>query len=189
MRHLGARLLLLAVTVGAAVPPDAVETAHVPEPQDYWLGPIHGPVPATITGGTVLGTAALSQLLADGGAVLVDVAEAPQRPVGLPPGTLWLPPPHRDIPGSVWIPGVGDGAISPDFAAWFHSRLAALTGGKRDKRIVMYCHPSCWLSWNAAKRVIEDGYRAVFWYPGGVEGWETAGHPTAVAMPEGPDPH
>jgi hypothetical protein len=27
----------------------------------------------------------------------------------------------------------------------------------------------------------------VFWYPDGAEGWETAGHPTAVAKPEEPD--
>jgi PQQ-dependent catabolism-associated CXXCW motif protein len=187
MRHLGARLLLLAVTAGAAAAAGAVETAHVPEPSGYWLGPIHGPVPATIAGGTVLGTTALAHVLAGGGAVLVDVAEAPHRPPGLPPGTLWLPAPHRSIPGSVWIPDAGRGSISPRFAAWFRTRLAALTGGDRDKRIVVYCHPSCWMSWNAAKRAINDGYRAVFWYPGGVEGWETAGHPTAVAKPEGPD--
>lgn len=187
MRHLGACLLLLAVTAGAAVPAGAAETASVPEPQGYWLGPIHGPVPATIAGGTVLDTMALAHLLADGGAVLVDVAEAPHRPVGLPAGTLWLPPPHRDIPGSVWISDVGDGAISPRFATWFRTRLTALTGGNRDKPIVVYCHPNCWLSWNAARRVINEGYRAVFWYPGGVEGWETADHPTSVANLEGSD--
>jgi PQQ-dependent catabolism-associated CXXCW motif protein len=187
MRRLGARFLLLAVMVGAAVPVAAEETANVPEPLGYWLGAIHGPVPATIAGGTVLGTAALAHLLGGGGVVLVDVAEAPRRPLGLPAGTLWLPPPHRDIPGSVWIPDVGRGAISPSFAAWFRTRLAVLTGGDRDKRIVVYCHPNCWMSWNAAKRVIDDGYRAVFWYPAGVEDWEAAGHPTAVAEPDGPD--
>ncbi len=187
MRRRGARLLLLAVTVGAAVAAGAAETAHVPEPQGYWLGPIHGPVPATIAGGTVLDTAGLAHLLAGGGVVLLDVAEAPYRPSGLPAGTLWLPPPHRDIPGSVWIPDVGHGEIAPRFAAWFRTRLAALTGGNRAKRIVVYCHPSCWMSWNAARRVINDGYLKVFWYPDGVEGWETAGHPTAVAKPEEPD--
>jgi len=165
-------------------PQDAPE--HAPEPHGYWLGPIHGPVPATIAGGTVLGTAALARLLAGGGVVLIDVAEATHRPAGLPAGTLWLPPPHRDIPGSAWIPDVGRGEISPLFAAWFRARLAALTEGHRAKRIVVYCHPRCWMSWNAAKRAINDGYRAVFWYPDGVEGWEHAGHATAAVKPEGP---
>jgi PQQ-dependent catabolism-associated CXXCW motif protein len=187
MRRLGARLLLLTVTVGAALAAATAQTLYAPEPQGYWLGAIHGPVPATIAGGTVVGTEALARLVASGGVVLVDVAEAAHRPAGLPAGTLWLPPPHRDIPGSVWIPDVGRGAISPHFAAWFRMRLAALTGDDRDKRIVVYCHPRCWMSWNAAKRVIDGGYRAVFWYPDGVEGWKTAGHPTAVAAPEGPD--
>ncbi len=187
MQHLGAALLLLTVTAGAAVGATTTQSAHPPEPQGYWLGPIHGPVPATIAGGTVIHTAALAHLLESDVPVLVDVAEVQHRPAGLPPGTLWLPPPHRDIPGSVWIPDVGRGAISPRFAAWFQTRLAELTGGNRDKRIVVYCHPRCWMSWNAAKRVINDGYRAVFWYPDGVEGWEQADHPTADAPPEGPD--
>ncbi|HUN43769.1 MAG TPA: rhodanese-like domain-containing protein [Acetobacteraceae bacterium] len=188
MRGIFLRLLLPFLLFAASVPA-AAGSEHVPEPQGYWQGPIHGPVPATITGGTVLDTAVLAQMLAGGGVVLLDVAEATHRPSGLPGGTLWLPPPHRDIPGSVWIPDVGRGVISPDFAAWFRARLAALTGSDRDRRIVVYCHPNCWMSWNAARRVINDGYRAVFWYPGGVEGWEHAGHPTAVANPEQPATH
>ncbi|HUB49892.1 MAG TPA: rhodanese-like domain-containing protein [Acetobacteraceae bacterium] len=183
--HRLAALLLLALT--AAVPAAAAEPEHAPEPQGYWLGPIHGPVPATIAGGTVLDTAALAHLLAGGGVVLIDVAEAPHRPVGLPAGTIWLPPPHRVIPGSVWIPEIGRGVIAAPFAVWFQARLAALTAGNRDTRIVVYCHPRCWMSWNAAKRAIDDGYRAVFWYPDGVEGWEQAGHATAAAEPEEPD--
>lgn len=185
MLRAGIRLFVLLVMV-AALGAAAVEPDHAPEPHGYWLGPIHGPVPATLAGGTVLDTAALAQLLSGGGVVLVDVAELPQRPVGLPPGSLWLPPPHRDIPGSVWIPDVGRGTIPASFAAWFRARLAALTGGDPERRIVVYCHPRCWMSWNAAKRAISDGYRRVFWYPGGVEGWEQAGHPTAAVTPEGP---
>jgi PQQ-dependent catabolism-associated CXXCW motif protein len=187
MRRLGACLLLVTVAAGSAVAAAAPSPANVPEPHGYWLGPIHGPVPTTIAGGTVISTAVLAHLQANGDALLVDVAEAAHRPAGLPAGTLWLPPPHRDIPGSVWIPDVGRGTISPRFAVWFRTRLAALTGGNRDKRIVVYCHPSCWMSWNAAKRMINDGYRAVSWYPDGLEGWVKAGYLTAVAKPQEPD--
>jgi PQQ-dependent catabolism-associated CXXCW motif protein len=177
-------LLLLLLMSAVALAP---ARSQVPEPQAYWLGPIHGPVPATITGGSVVGTAQLVHLLARGGVVLIDVAEAPHHPSGLPPGTLWLPPPHRDIPGSIWIPDVGRGAISPQFADWYQARLAELTGGKRDTPVVVYCHPNCWMSWNAAKRAINDGYRSVFWYPDGVEGWQKAGHATAIAHALGLD--
>lgn len=180
---LGRRTLLL---LAAAAAPQHTKR-YAPEPSGYWLGSVHGLVPATISGGTVLGTAALAHLLARGGVVLVDVADPPHRPSGLPPHTLWLPAPHRDIPGSVWIPGAGHGALSPRFADWYRARLAKLTDGDRNKPIVVYCHPHCWMSWNAAKRAINDGYRRVLWYPGGVEGWEEAGHPTAPVGAEGPD--
>ena len=181
MRH---RLSLLALLVLAAAAP---APAHVPEPHGYWLGPVHGNVPATIAGGTVIRTAALAQLLRRGDVALVDVAEATRRPSGLPAGTLWLPPPHRDIPGSIWIPDAGRGVVGPALAAYFRARLAALTGGDRNRTVVIYCHPHCWMSWNAAKRAIRDGYRHVDWYPGGMEAWRKAGHPTAIARPEGPD--
>jgi len=187
MRRLVLVSVLVTITAGTAVAATAPSAASVPEPHGYWLGPVHGPVPATIAGGTVISTMVLAQLLAKGDALLVDVAEAAHRPAGLPAGTLWLPPPHRDIPGSVWIPDVGRGAIAPRLAAWFRMRLAALTGGNPEKRIVVYCHPSCWMSWNAAKRMIDDGYRAVSWYPEGLEGWVKAGHPTSVAKPQAPD--
>lgn len=189
MRRLTASLLLVTAAVWATIAAAAPPGPNVTEPHGYWQGPAHGPVPATITGGTVITTADLAHLLASGATILLDVAEAAHRPSGLPAGTLWLPPPHRDLPGSVWIPGVGHGEISPRFAAWFHARLAALTGGDRNRRIVVYCHPRCWMSWNAAKRAINDGYRAVSWYPEGLEGWVAAGHPTTVTTAEGPDAH
>ena len=47
---------------------------------------------------------------------------------------------------------------------------------------MLYCHPQCWASWNAAKRAISYGYRKVYWYPDGIEGWEKAGLPTASAV-------
>jgi rhodanese-related sulfurtransferase len=45
------------------------------------------------------------------------------------------------------------------------------------------------MSWNAAKRAINElGYRQVYWYPEGVQGWAKAGKELAeaqeVRMPE-----
>ncbi|MBV9756280.1 MAG: hypothetical protein JO047_04440, partial [Alphaproteobacteria bacterium] len=117
---------------------------------------------------------------------LVDVAEVPRRPATLAAGAPWLPPEHRDIPGSVWIPGAGRNPVPPELERYFRERVAALTAGAADRPIVLYCHPNCWGSWIAARRAQAYGYRNVFWYPDGIEGWQDAHLPTAPATPEGP---
>lgn len=158
----------------------------VPEPEGYWLGPIHGPLPASITGGDVIHTAALAALLRHGPVTLVDVASAPIPPPHMAAGALWLPLPHKDIPGSVWIPEAGQGVITRDLDAFFRHRLDTLSGHDHNAVIVTYCHESCWMSWNAAKRAISYGYRNVHWYPDGVEAWTGAGYPVAAVHAEGP---
>lgn len=142
-------------------------------------------VPTTLPGARVVGTDEAAALVELPGTVIVDVSEAPRRPEGLAPGAVWLPS-HRDVPGSVWIPGAGRDAISPDLAAFYRARLTALTGSSPDRALLIYCHPNCIGSWNAAKRALEFGYRNVFWYPGGIEAWQDAGRPSALAEPEGP---
>jgi len=37
------------------------------------------------------------------------------------------------------------------------------------------------MSWNAAKRVQDYGYGAVFWYPTGTDGWDFYDHPLEEA--------
>ncbi|MCI0466919.1 MAG: rhodanese-like domain-containing protein [Beijerinckiaceae bacterium] len=161
-------------------------SAEIPEPQGYWMGPMHSEVPATLTGARVLGTQALAQLLQQGDAVLVDAAEAPRRPENLAPGAIWKPVPHHHIPGSVWIPGIGAGKIEPRLEAYYRERLIVLTASVQTHKIVFYCHPQCWASWNAAKRALSYGYQNIFWYRDGAEGWQEAGHALAEARPEGP---
>lgn len=155
-----------------------------PEPDGIWQGPILGPVPATLAGGTVIDTAALVDLIKQQNPVLIDVLPAQRRPAGQT--TPWMPVPHRNIPHSVWMPGVGSGIISQEMADYFEKRLGELTGQNREKLIVFYCRPNCWASWNAAKRAVLDGYRHVNWYPDGVEAWQGAGLPTEVSKPQGP---
>ena len=175
--------LALAVTGATASEPPAgsVADAAPEEPADYWTGPINGPVPKTISGGTVINTAELRSLLERGDIALIEVSNAPRRPEHLAPGAPWLPKPHVIIPGSVWVPGAGMGEIAPEVDSVFHEQLARATENDLDRRIVVYCHERCWLSWNAAKRAIRYGYRSVFWYPEGIEGWRAAGLETAVS--------
>jgi PQQ-dependent catabolism-associated CXXCW motif protein len=181
MKRVGLALALLAGLSAAAT---ASESPPPPEPAGFWMGAMQGAVPATIAGGAVIGTTELAALVEQGGAVLIDVAPSPRKPEGLAADAVWLPPPHRSIPGSVWLPDVGLGALPPERDAWFRARLAALTGGDTDKPLVLFCHPNCWGSWNAAKRAILYGYTQVHWYPDGVEGWQDADLPTAVIEAE-----
>ncbi|HUB63444.1 MAG TPA: rhodanese-like domain-containing protein [Methylocella sp.] len=160
--------------------------AEVPEPQSYWMGPMHGEVPAALSGARVLHAPELAVLLAQGQAVLIDAAAAPRRPDNLAPEAIWKPVPHRDIAGSIWLPDLGAGQLTPDQDSFYRARLMALTANDLDRAIVFYCHPQCWASWNAAKRAIGYGYRRVAWYPDGAEGWQDAGHKLVAAAPEVP---
>jgi len=169
----------------AAAPHSAHNNVAAAEPSGYWTGPIDAPVPATLSGGTVIHSAhQLRTLLRQGGAVIVDVSNAPRRPENLAPGAPWLPLPHHAIPGSLWIPGVGLGEIPVSVDDFYRQRLAAATNEHLARPLIVYCHKTCWLSWNAAKRAISYGYRNVYWYPYGIEGWKAAGYRTAVIEPQ-----
>jgi hypothetical protein len=69
---------------------------------------------------------------------------------------------------------------------FYRGRLNQATAGNVDVPLVVYCHEKCWLSWNAAKRAIAYGYRRVYWFPDGIEGWTAAGRATNITAPQGP---
>lgn len=165
--------LALSVTTGA----QAADPAP-PEPAGIWTGPLQGAVPATIAGGKVVDAAKVETLVAQEQAILVDVAPWPHKPADA--SDTWIAPPHRSLPGAVWLPDVGNGEISPILDAWYQARLTFLTRGNPLTPVIVFCHPNCWASWNAAKRAIGYGHRVVYWYPAGVEGWQDSGRPTAV---------
>jgi PQQ-dependent catabolism-associated CXXCW motif protein len=158
--------------------------AGVPEPEGYRLDDYRAPVPGSVAGGRVLHTDDLKAAIARGGAVLIDVLPAPRRPEGMRPEMPWLPVPRRDLPGSLWLPDVGRGAINPELDRWFQDELARASGGDKDRPLIFYCLAECWMSWNATKRAAAYGYRNVAWYPDGTDGWAAAGLPLAVATPE-----
>ena len=183
-------LATLALALAAPPPTFAARAARAhdkaaAEPSGYWTGPINSPVPLTLSGGTVIKSAhELRKLLRQSGTLIVDVSNAPRRPENLASGAPWLPLPHRAIPGSLWIPGVGLGEIPVAVDDFYRQTLAAATHEHLSRPLVIYCHRSCWLSWNAAKRAISYGYRNVYWYRDGIEGWKAAGYKTAVIEPQ-----
>jgi PQQ-dependent catabolism-associated CXXCW motif protein len=164
----------------------AVGAEGVAEPEGYWDGNVDAPTPSTLHGGRVIHVAEVEALLRQGKAVVIDVSNTPRRPAELAPGAPWLPVPHRAIPNAQWLPGVGAGALTREVDDFYRSRLERATAGNVDVPLVVYCHENCWLSWNAAKRAIGYGYRRVFWFPDGIEGWTAAGRRTKVAAAEGP---
>jgi PQQ-dependent catabolism-associated CXXCW motif protein len=157
--------------------------AQPTEPEGYRMDDSRAPTPATVAGGVVLDTEAAHKLWTSGGAVWIDVLPAPRRPANLPQSALWMPLPHRDIPGSLWLPDIGRGALSPELEAYFRDHLATATSRRRDTPVVFYCLADCWMSWNAAKRAASWGYTQVFWYRDGTDGWDAAKLPLQNAEP------
>lgn len=144
------------------------------EPDGYRMERYRAAVPATLSGATAISTAEARRRL-DSGAIFVDVLPRPPKPAGLPKDTIWRDRPRYDIPGSVWLPNVGFGAINPEVDAYFRDNLARLTGGDKNTELVIYCLADCWMSWNAAKRALSYGYTRVFWFPEGSDGWQAEG--------------
>ena len=160
-----------------------VAHAQPPESEGYRMDDYRAPSPATVAGGVMLDTDAAHQLWESGAAVWIDVLPAPRRPENLPPSALWMPLPHRDIPGSLWLPDIGRGALSPDVEGYFRDHLATATKLRKDAAVVFYCLADCWMSWNAAKRAASWGYTRIYWYRDGTDGWDAAKLPMQNAEP------
>ena len=147
-------------------------------------GALHGYVPANPARVRRCSTApaALDKVMQDKHPVLIDVAEQDRKPPSMSKTMIWLPQ-HRSIPGTDWMPGAGSGTRDAAFADAFRTRAASLTNGKPSTPIVTFCHPDCWASWNAGKRLVELGYTNVYWFPAGMEGWQDT-HDTGVVKPD-----
>lgn len=185
--------LLAAFLVGllaALAPAGSTRAAEpAPEPDGYRMEAYRAPTPATLAGARVLDTAQAAALWRAKGAAFVDVLPRPPRPAALPAGTVWRDPPHESIPGALWLPNTGFGALTGEAEAYFRAGLAQATGGDRARPLVLFCQRQCWMSWNAARRALAEGYRDVAWFPDGVDGWAEAGLPLVPAEPmAGPPP-
>jgi PQQ-dependent catabolism-associated CXXCW motif protein len=158
-------------------------TAAVDEPKGYRLDNFRSEVPAALEGATVVTTAEAERLWRSKAAVFVDVLPTPPKPANLPAGTIWREPLRQDIPGSIWLPNVGLGALPPALEAYFREGLSEATGGDKARAILFYCLERCWMSWNAAKRALALGYLKVLWYPEGTDGWSREGLPLERRTP------
>jgi PQQ-dependent catabolism-associated CXXCW motif protein len=176
--------LLFIPLVSSAYPP-----ASLFDTDGYRIDQFRGPVADVVPGARTLTTPQVQALIARGGVALLDVLPAPPRPAGLDAGAPWMPPPHANIPGSVWLPNVGYGQLSAELAAHLWYQVQRLTSGDPAHPILVYCLKDCWMSWNVAKRLAAAGYTAVYWYPDGIDGWKAAGLSLEECPPTNPGSH
>lgn len=173
---------LLAAVLALAGAAGSQAGTGVPEPQGYHGPPYNGAVTETLRGANVIDPDEAMRLHA-AGVPFIDVLPRIARPEGLPAGTLWREPVHASIPGALWLFGTGYERLSADEEARLTRGLAEATAGDRTRPVVIFCRSDCWMGWNAARRAIEMGYRAVRWFPDGVEGWEEAGGTLVPVLP------
>lgn len=156
----------------------------VPEPDGYRTENYRSPVPATLRGARVLSTDEVEKIWTAGSGAFIDVLPHPPKPKNLPAGTVWREAPRLDIPGSIWLPDTGYGALAAVMDEYLRRGLSRATGGDLGRLVVFYCQHECWMSWNAARRALSYGYANVAWYPEGTDGWQQANMPLATAHPE-----
>jgi len=127
--------------------------------------PMHAPTPTRIPGGLVITTEALAGLLKKHGRkiIIFDV-------LGSNRGLPWA----RNA-----LPAGQGGSFNDQVQGEFARYLEKQTKGNKSAPVVFYCQsPKCWLSYNAALRAINLGYKQVLWYRGGINAWEMAGFRT-----------
>ena len=178
-----------AVVVAATDQQQAVSenTGFSEEPEGYRLTDYRTPVPHSLTGATTLSTEDLEALLKNNQALqplLIDVLPKTKKPEWWPAGQIWLPEPHQSIPSAVWLPEVGFGTINEAVETAYQRFLLSATENNLAHPIVLFCRENCWISWNAAKRLLQYGYQQIYWYPDGIDGWLNNLNVTQVLKPK-----
>jgi len=173
---------LIIATLALTLPAYAQENA--PESEGYRADNYRAPVPATLAGARVLATGEAEAIWRAGKAVFIDVLPHPPKPQNLPEGTVWREKPRLNIPGSIWLPDTGYGTLAPVTEDYLRRGLIRASGGDSTKLLVIYCQADCWMSWNAAKRVLSYGYPNVAWYPDGTDGWQRANLQVEESQPQ-----
>jgi PQQ-dependent catabolism-associated CXXCW motif protein len=178
-RHAASLMLAFMALIGTACAEELV-----PEPNGYRTEDYRAPVPDTLAGARVLSTAEAEAIWRTKSGVFIDVLPRPPKPANLPAGTIWRDKPRFNIPGSIWLPDTGYGALAASMESYLRQGLLRASGDNRAALIVIYCQADCWMSWNAAKRTLSYGYSNVAWYPDGTDGWQRANLPTSESQPE-----
>jgi PQQ-dependent catabolism-associated CXXCW motif protein len=142
----------------------------------YRISAIRASVPSKIEGGKMISLDALEELIVKDKPLLIDVmSDEPSTLYRYSFGLLGKAIDRKNIPGSLWIPKIGQGKITDAEEKELKSTLNLLTDGDVHKPMVYYCLSDCWVSWNAARRAIAMGYKQVYWFKDGTNVWNDAG--------------
>lgn len=162
-----ALLALVLLATGA----QAEEREHFEAETGYRISRYRAPTPATAPGATTITVDEVKRITRDTNAVLIDAMPAEGAGPDPKTGGWRLVKTRAHIPGSVWLPDVGRGRLSPAMESYFKSNLARLTGDDPTRALIIYCVADCWMGWNAAKRAASYGYTHIYWFPDGTDGW------------------
>ena len=149
----------------------------------YRIARQRAPTPDDIPPPSVLISPEEARALIRSGAVALDVYGAAQSRFDELDGTWLISTPRKSLPGAIWLPETGRGVISETMRAYLEENLQQATGGDRDVPLVVFCIADCWMSWNAAQRISALGYRNVYWYRLGTDGWLDLGEPLEIVSP------
>ncbi len=137
----------------------------IPATQELHAGQMHGRTPASIPGGQIITTKGV-----------VELVQSQQTPYLL----FDVLGSGETLPGA--IPAVqasSPGHFQDQTQQMFGQFLQQATQGNQEVPLIFYCASiECWMSYNAALRAINLGYRNVLWYRGGLAAWKQAGGPT-----------
>lgn len=180
------RLLFVAALAVSVVASAANHTDL--DPVEYRGWPYKAPTPLQVPGATTLLFAEdVRALIEATDVLLVNVSPVTLGPADANGKRTWIIPrdkPVRQIPGSIWLPNVGYQSLQPPMHAYFEDNLRRNSGGDKSRRLLFYCTADCWMSWNAAIRARRElGYRNVYWYPYGTDGWKEQEFALETAVP------
>lgn len=180
-RSLAVAFLLL---ISLQLPFDAFADNSLFSSEGYRIARYRAALPKTPPAGQRLNTQELVDLISQVRPLLIDVQAITLRPESEKFGISWLPSRERwHIPHSTWLPNVGYGSLEPRMLSYLKTNLQRLTRGDQELPLVFYCVVDCWMSWNAVKRADDLGYRNLYWYPEGSDGWGEAGLELVPARP------
>lgn len=146
-------------------------------PEGYRGWPYKAPTPLSVPGATTLFFAEdVQALIHSTDILLVNVSPITLGPADVNGNRTWIPRQDKSsqqLPGSIWLPNVGYASLDADMDAYFRKNLAHYSDGDKSRLIMFYCTADCWMSWNSVKRAREEyGYRNLYWYPYGTDGWK-----------------
>lgn len=178
-------LLLLAQTAVTAVAADSYRDLALRKPDLFHaqtgmrVTRYQAPLPDDIPGPAHVADFPRLMRLIAAGALLVDVYSLKNTRYDELDGTWDVRTPRRSIPGAIWLPETGRGALAEGIGGYLQARLAEHAAGRP---VVVFCNADCWMSWNAAQRVAALGYET-WWWPLGIHGWTDEGLELAPVEP------